>query len=42
MILWQFVVLMLFLIVCQWALEVRDSKRNALLAEILHHLEKTA
>ena len=38
MILWQFIVLMCFLAVCEWAAEVRDSKRNALLKQLMDHL----
>ena len=38
MILWQFVVLMIFLVVCQWAAEVRDGKRNERLDRLLQQL----
>jgi hypothetical protein len=38
MILWQFIVLMVFLTVCQWAAEQRDSKRNERLDRLLQLL----
>jgi hypothetical protein len=38
MILWQFVTLIVLLIVGQWAAEVRDSKRNARLDSLLQQL----
>jgi hypothetical protein len=40
MILWQFIVLMIFLAVCQWAAETRDSKRNELLNRLLQRLSE--
>ena len=36
--LWQFVVLMIFLAVCQWAAEVRDGKRNERIERLLNQL----
>ena len=38
MILWQFIVLMIFLAVCEWAAEQRDSKRNERLDRLLDQL----
>jgi hypothetical protein len=38
MILWQFIVLMIFLAVCEWAGEQRDSKRNERLDRLLLQL----
>lgn len=38
MILWQFIVLMIFLVVCQWAAEVRDGKRNERLDRLIDQL----
>lgn len=38
MILWQFIVLMVFLAICQWAAEQRDSKRNEKLDRLLLQL----
>jgi hypothetical protein len=38
MILWQFVVLMVFLVVCEWAAEQRNSKRNEKLERLLNQL----
>lgn len=38
MILWQFIVLLAFLAVCEWAAEMRDSKRNELLKQLMLQL----
>jgi hypothetical protein len=38
MILWQFVILIVLLIVAQWSAEVRDGKRNELLKQMLDRL----
>ncbi len=38
MILWQFIVLMASIAVCRCAAEVRDSKRNEPLKQLIHQL----
>jgi hypothetical protein len=38
MILWQFIVLMVFLGICAWGAEQRDSKRNERLDKLLLQL----
>lgn len=38
MILWQFIVLMVFLVICELAAEQRDSKRNERLDRLLNEL----
>lgn len=38
MILWQFIVLVALLAVIEWAAEVRDSRRNDLLKQLLDQL----
>jgi hypothetical protein len=40
MILWQFIILMIFIVVGQWAAEVRDTKRNERLDRLLQQLSE--